>query len=64
MTDRIFWPLFFLGVVTLACIFGVVHCAIEAAISRHLRRAEQRELFRQPSHVRTIPSPREGSSHR
>jgi len=58
MTDRLFWLLFASGVVALAVIFGLIHTAVEAAITRHLRRAEQRELFVQPTHVRTIPEPR------
>jgi hypothetical protein len=51
-------------VIGLAVLFALAHTAVEAAISRHLRRAEQRELFTQASHVRKIPSPREESSHR
>lgn len=52
MTGRVFWLLFAVGVVAFACVLGLIHTGIEAAIRRHQQRTERQREFVQSRHCR------------
>lgn len=57
--SHLFWPLFGLGVVALAVVFGLIHTGIEHAIDAWRLRRRARRLHAGPN--LTLP-PRERSS--